>query len=123
MSTDNKGNYLLMVSMDVAPDRESLFNEVYDLEHVPALISVPGVVSIRRYRLQALRLALGGTVREFIFENEPRYTAVYEVENPEVLTSASWADAVEAGRWAGEVRPYTGNRRHTLHAPVCTRKK
>lgn len=123
MSTDRRGNYLLMVSMDVASDRELLFNELYDLEHVPALMTVPGIVSIRRYKRQVLKLALGGSVRELIFDNEPHYTAIYEVENPEVLTSAPWAEAVEAGRWAGEVRPYTSNRRHTLHAPVCTRKK
>ena len=32
-----KSNYLFVVSMDVDPDKEALFNEVYDTEHVPNL--------------------------------------------------------------------------------------
>ena len=30
--------YLFIVSMDVAPEKEALFNEVYDREHVPNLL-------------------------------------------------------------------------------------
>ena len=37
------------------------------------------------------------------------------MESPEVLTSQAWADAVDSGRWPEQVRPYTKNRRHTLH--------
>ena len=44
----------------------------------------------------------------------PSYTAIYELESPEVLVSDAWAQAVEAGRWPGEVRPFTSNRRHVL---------
>ncbi len=39
---------------------------------------------------------------------------MYEIESPEVLTSEGWADAVDQGRWADEVRPFTSNRRHVL---------
>ena len=35
--------YLFVVSMDVDPDKEDLFNEVYDTEHIPNLSKVPGV--------------------------------------------------------------------------------
>ena len=34
--------------MDVDPDKEALFNEVYDTEHVPNLIDVPGVHAVTR---------------------------------------------------------------------------
>jgi hypothetical protein len=30
-----KSKYLFVASMDVDPDKETLFNEVYDTEHVP----------------------------------------------------------------------------------------
>ena len=30
-----KSRYLFVASMDVDPDKEALFNEVYDTEHVP----------------------------------------------------------------------------------------
>ena len=32
-----KEKYLFIVSMDVSPEKEDLFNEVYDTEHVPYL--------------------------------------------------------------------------------------
>src|SRR5262249_44095696 len=35
--------YLFVASMDVDPDKEALFNEIYDAEHVPNLLKVPGV--------------------------------------------------------------------------------
>ena len=34
--------YLFIVSMDVDPEHEGLFNEVYDHEHIPYLMQVPG---------------------------------------------------------------------------------
>ena len=40
--------YLFIVSMDVQKDKEALFNEVYDKEHVPLLGKVPGVGAITR---------------------------------------------------------------------------
>jgi hypothetical protein len=44
----------------------------------------------------------------------PAYTAIYELESPDVLASEAWGKAVEAGRWPAEVRPFTTNRRHVL---------
>ena len=108
------GKYLFYASMDVAPDKEALFHEVYDTEHVPSLLKVPGVISISRLEMEPLTLSIGGENREIIAEGEPRFSAVYEIEGPEVLVSAEWAEAVETGRWAGEVRPFTTNRRHVL---------
>lgn len=106
--------YLFSAAMDVDPSREALFNEVYDREHVPLLLAVPGVVSVARFKTEELTLAIGGERRKIVVENEPRYTALYEVESPEVLTSDAWARAVDQGRWPSEVRPYTRNRRHVL---------
>ena len=33
-------NYLFVVSMDVDDDKEALFNEIYDTEHIPNLLRV-----------------------------------------------------------------------------------
>lgn len=110
-----KTKYLFMVSMDVTPEKEALFNEVYDEEHVPMLLKVPGVVSVTRFKRQPLTVSIGGKLQQIEAEGEPTYTAIYEIESPEVLTSDAWADAVEQGRWPDQVRPHTSNRRHTLH--------
>lgn len=108
------GNYLFIVSMDVAPDKEALFNEVYDTEHVPSLLEVPGVISVTRAESAPLTLSLGGELKTIVAEGEPKYAAIYEIESPDVLVSDAWAAAVEAGRWPTEVRPHTTNRRHVL---------
>jgi hypothetical protein len=107
--------YLLSAAMDVAPEAEALFNEVYDTEHVPNLLRVPGVVAVARFKREPLRLLIGGEVKTVELDNEPTYNALYEVESPEVLTSAPWGRAVEEGRWPGQVRPHTKNRRHVLY--------
>lgn len=106
--------YLFIVSMDVEPDKEDLFNEVYDTEHVPYISEVPGVGAISRSTREPLTMLLGGEKKTMDPGNEPKYTAIYELDSPEVLLSDAWAEAAERGRWASEVRPYTTNRRHIL---------
>ena len=106
--------YLFTASMDVDPDKEALFNEVYDQEHVPNLLKVPGVLSVTRLTLEPLTLSIGGEERRIVVEGEPKHAAIYEIESPEVVLSPEWAAAVERGRWPTEVRPYTRNRQHKL---------
>jgi hypothetical protein len=105
--------YLFVASMDVDADREALFNEVYDLEHVPNLLKVPGVIAITRMDGRDFALSIGGEERT-VTHSGPRYVAMYEIDAPEVLTSEAWAAAVEEGRWPAEVRPFTHNRTHAL---------
>ena len=109
-----KTRYVFTASMDVDPDKEALFNEVYDTEHIPALLKVPGVLSVRRGVSEPLTMFIGGEKQTIVAEGEPRYSAYYELESAEVLTSEAWAKAVEAGRWPSQVRPFTRNRRHVL---------
>jgi hypothetical protein len=109
-----KPKYLFIASMDVAPEKEALFNEVYDTEHIPELLKVPGVLSVRRAETVPLTMSIGGEKKTIVAEGEPRYSAYYELESAEVLTSDAWAKAVEMGRWPSQVRPHTRNRRHVL---------
>lgn len=109
-----KAKYLFIASMDVEPEKEALFNEVYDTEHIPELLKVPGVLSVRRGVTVPLILSIGGERKTIVAEGEPRYSAYYELESAEVLTSDAWAAAVEKGRWPSQVRPFTRNRRHVL---------
>jgi hypothetical protein len=109
-----KAKYLFTASMDVAPEKEALFNEVYDQEHIPELLKVPGVLSVRRAVTVPLTMFIGGEKKTIVAEGEPRYSAYYELESAEVLTSDAWAKAVEMGRWPAQVRPHTRNRRHVL---------
>ena len=107
------GKYLFIVSMDVTPEKEALFNEVYDTEHVPYLLQVPGVLSASRAQRVAAATIIGGQRKE-TGAGEPAYTAIYEIESPDVLTSAAWREQAEKGRWPAEVRPHTSNHRHVV---------
>ena len=89
--------YVFWVMMDIEPHREQLFNELYDVEHVPLLLKLPGCVNVARYRTAT--------------PGEPRYLAAYEVERADLPMSQSWNDTSDIGRWKPEVRPYTHNKR------------
>jgi hypothetical protein len=106
--------YVFVASMDVDPRKEALFNEVYDAEHIPNLLKVPGVRAVARLKGEPFAFAIGGERKE-VAHAGPRYSAIYEIDGPEVLVSPEWARAVEAGRWPGEVRPFTLNRQHALY--------
>ena len=110
--------YLFTASMDVEPAQEKLFNEVYDTEHVPLLLKVPGVIAVARLKKTTLTMIIGGGKKTIVAENEPTYSAIYEIESPDVLTSPGWGAAVDQGRWPGQVRPYTTNRRHVLYRRI-----
>lgn len=105
--------YLFIVSMDVDPAKEALFNDIYDNEHIPYLLKVPGVRSVSRMKGEPFAVSIGGEQKKMPHDG-PAYTAIYEIDGPHVLSSAEWAKAVETGRWPGEVRPHTRNRHHSL---------
>jgi hypothetical protein len=100
--------YVFWVMMDVEPHREALFNELYDTEHVPLLLGLPGCVNVVRYRTRA--------------PGEPRYLAAYEVERAELPMSRPWNDTSDIGRWRGEVRPYTHNKRYIVSERIWPRQ-
>ena len=106
-------SYLFVVSMDVDPDHEDLFNEVYDDEHIPFLMEVPGVISAQRMKGEACQISMGGALHDRP-SPRPTYSAIYELESAAVLTSEAWAEAVERGRWPS-VRQYTSNRTQAMY--------
>jgi hypothetical protein len=106
--------FLFSAAMDVSPERERLFHEVYDTEHVPLILTVPGVIAATRFETQPLTMFLGGERKTMDPQGAPRFHALYELESPEVLLSPAWAKAVEEGRWPAQVRPHTANRRHLM---------
>ena len=106
--------YLFIVAMDVAKDKEALFNEVYDKEHVPLLGKVPGVGAITRMKTEPAAFNIGGERKVLDGAGMARYVAIYELDSPDVLLSKEWAAAGEQGRWPKEVRPFTFNRSHVV---------
>ncbi len=87
---------LLMVRMDVTPDKEAELNELYNHEHIPAQMNVPGIISAARYCT--------------LDPEAPKYLAIYELESPEVIATEAFKEAATSGKWPHRVRPYTRNR-------------
>lgn len=75
-----RGTGLLMVWADIDAEFEEEFNSWYDGEHIPRLLQVPGFLSAGRY------MALRGA---------PKYLAIYELEDVNVLLTAAYLDTVK----------------------------
>jgi len=99
----DKAKYIFIARMDVDPDKEAAFNEIYETEHIPNLLQVPGVIGATRYE---------------VISGEPKFMAVYEVEGPDVPSSEAFRAASDKGRWPHEVRPYTRNRAHAVYKVI-----
>ena len=107
--------YLLLISMDIPPDKEQLFNEVYETEHVPNLMQVPGVRSVCRCAKRDATMNIGAQLIPVNGDGEPSYLVIYELDDPAVVTSDTWASALRKGRWPTEVSPHTVNRHVVMH--------
>lgn len=101
LSPDNAGA-LFIVMMSIAPAVEEEFNDWYNLEHIPRLIQVPGVICARRFR------ALGAT---------SRYMAVYHLADAAAYAEASWCDA-DRTPWIGRMRRFQSDRQYFMFKPA-----
>ena len=86
-----KGDGLLLVYSDVAPENDEEYNRWYNDEHIPERLSIPGVLSAARY--QAVQ---GG----------PKYLAVYELSSHEAWHSEGWQKWLrEPTEWSQRMSP------------------
>jgi hypothetical protein len=69
------GRALLIVRSNVVPNMEEEYNRWYNEVHLRDMLSVPGVLTARRY---------------VSLVDEPKYAAVYELESEDVLQSEAY---------------------------------
>ncbi len=86
---EKDANFFLSVRLNIPPEKESEFNEWYNVDHRPALVSVPGVFCASRYAA---------------VEGDPKYLAVYELNEAKVLKSQEW-DQARNSEWTLKMRP------------------
>lgn len=101
VSPANAGGVIL-VSMDIDPDREAEFNDWYNTEHIPHLSEVPGVLAARRFR------AVGGSR-----PGVPGYVALYHVESTGIYATRTWVVANETP-WMLRMRRFQRNRTYFM---------
>ena len=109
--------YLFIVSMDVAPEKEALFNEIYE-EHIRFIKAVKGVGNVTRWKTEPAAFVIAGERKPLEGTGMARYTAHYELDGPDILVGKEWGEASEKGRWAAEIRPHTFNRSHVVRKAV-----
>lgn len=89
-----QARFLHLVTFKIRPEDEALFNDIYDSEHVPNLLRVPGVLGCRRIR--DLEADENGYLT---------YTTIYSIAEPDVPSRPTWRQASDLGRWKDEMRP------------------
>ena len=102
------GKALLLVMMDIDPEHEEDFNRWYEEEHVPERLSVPGFISGRRFRA---------------VEGAPRYLALYELENADVVKSPEYLEKLKAtpSEWTLRMRPRFRNMVRNVYVQISER--
>src|SRR5215469_13545386 len=103
MPDGSRAPYVYLVQMDIPAEYEADFNRIYDTEHVPEILKVPGVRSCTRYVLEKTNK-----------QGVARYLALYELASPELVDSPAWQEAAAVGDWIAKIRPHTTNRSHTI---------
>ena len=90
----SKSKYIFIVSMNVKPELENLFNEVYDKEHIPYLLEVPGVNKVTRGEGIPFSFSIGGQTKLMAASNQ-KFVAMYELDNPDVVKSNEFGKYME----------------------------
>src|SRR5258708_11512852 len=85
----HKGRGIFMVYVDIDAQHVQEFNEWYNTEHLPELLSVPGILSAARY--EAVK---GG----------PQYLACYELASVAVMQTPAFTNRPRTP-WGQQVSP------------------
>ena len=102
--------WLYIVHTDIPDDIVDEYNEWYDKEHLPRLVTVPGVIRARRYNAVA-----GG----------PRYLTAYELTDRDAFESTEGLQARKTP-WTAKMRSLFQNTRRrmcTLILPSVTHEQ
>jgi hypothetical protein len=89
---------VILVSMNIDPTREDEFNDWYNMEHIPHFNRLSGVVAARRFRAT---------------EGNPRYVALYHVENTDIYATPGWTAANETP-WILRMRRFQRDRMYFM---------
>jgi hypothetical protein len=95
--------YFYMVTFEIDPADEPLFNEIYETEHIPNIVKVPGVLGVVRFRDHAAN-EHGWLV----------YSALYYLERADIPDTEAWKTESDKGRWAPMIRPRIKSRQRRL---------
>jgi hypothetical protein len=104
----SNGHALLIVRSNVVPALEEEYNRWYNEVHLRDMLNVPGVLTARRY---------------VSLIDEPKYAAVYELEDENVLQTDAYLtiphgrrDGGLPSKWGDNLTGYTRQQYKLFHA-------
>jgi hypothetical protein len=95
--------YFYMVTFEIDPVDEPLFNEIYETEHIPNILKVPGVLGVVRFRDHT------ANERGWLV-----YSALYYLDRADLPETDIWKTESDKGRWAPMIRPRIKSRQRRL---------
>ena len=106
----HNNSYIFVVGHDVPRNRHREFNVWYNTEHIPALLSVPGFIEVRRFRLaQKPIVSRGGSVSE--------YLTIWDIRSRNALLSDEFIKASNSP-WSDWVRSWYSRRICSLYERI-----
>lgn len=94
---------LLLVMIDIEPEHEADFNRWYEQEHFPERLNCPGFLSARRF---------------MAVEGGPKYLAIFDLENPEVLESEAYKAILGPSEWTKRVESNFTSRVRNVYVEI-----
>lgn len=106
--TTSQRRGLMIAMIDVEPEWEEEFNRWYDEEHFPDRVNCPGFLSGRRF------VAIDGS---------PKYLAVYDLENPEVMQSEAYLKVSEQSPWTKRIHEHLTTVQRNVYVEITPEPK
>jgi hypothetical protein len=101
--------YCMMITFEIDPADDTEFNDIYDHDHIPNIMKLPGVLEIVRFR-DAQPNERGWLV----------YSALYFFTTENLHETPEWQKLSDLGRWAPVIRPKVKSRARRA-GPVVAR--
>ena len=96
-----RSKFVFAVGHDVPGNRHQEFNVWYNTEHIPALLSVPGFLGVRRFKLNEREIPpvvdRGGTLSQ--------YMTIWDMEDERALESDAFSKASKSP-WSDWIRSW-----------------
>ena len=99
--------YMYLVQLDIPEELEDDFNRIYDAEHLPNILQVPGVHGCTRYLLESADE-----------EGIARYATIYEIDSPDIPDTDAWREQSDKGDWIARIRPNLTRRSHAIYKRI-----
>ncbi len=106
---DGFGQTIYFLQQSIPANLEERFNTLYDGDHIPLMLQVPGVEACARYRLA---WSESGDV--------PDYLAIYGIDSPSLPKSQIWKAQTNKGAWPTEMRPHFTARRNGVFTRISS---